>query len=58
MIRKGLVGIIEGFHKRNPLITGMGREELRGRMKGCWNGDRFAALLNEAVQAKATRTRR
>jgi len=32
MIQKGIVMLVDGFHKQNPLLPGMSREELRERM--------------------------
>src|SRR5262249_51728809 len=30
-LRKGLVNVLDGFHKQNPLVAGISKEELRGR---------------------------
>jgi selenocysteine-specific elongation factor len=51
IIRKGLVNAVEGFHKQNPLVAGMSREELRGQMIGV-EPVVFDSLLNEVVRGK------
>ena len=50
-IRKGLVNNIDGFHKQNPLVAGMSREELRVRLTGV-DPTVFDRVLDEAVKAK------
>jgi len=50
VIRKGIVNILDLFHKQNPLVAGMGREELRNRLTNV-SPDVFDRMLNEAIQA-------
>jgi selenocysteine-specific elongation factor len=49
--RKGLVAIVDGFHKQNPLVGGISREELRRRFRDLLP-QVFEHLLQEAVQTK------
>jgi selenocysteine-specific elongation factor len=51
VIRKGLVTVVDGFHKQNPLVAGMSREQLRGRITGVEPAV-FDQLLDEAMRAK------
>src|SRR5579864_4553186 len=51
IVRKGLVNAVDSFHQQNPLVTGMSREELRGRLTGV-EPTVFDHLLDEAVKAK------
>ncbi len=44
MIQKGMVTLVEGFHRENPLLPGMSREELRERM-----GKVEASVLEQIV---------
>jgi selenocysteine-specific elongation factor len=50
IIRKGIVNILDQFHRQNPLVAGMGREELRNRLTNV-SPDVFDRMLNEAIQA-------
>ncbi|MGA8489961.1 MAG: selenocysteine-specific translation elongation factor [Terriglobales bacterium] len=50
-VRKDLISALEAFHKRNPLVAGMSREELRGRFSEV-APTVFDSLLDEAVRAK------
>jgi selenocysteine-specific elongation factor len=49
-ITKELLEIVSEFHKANPLVNGIGREELRER--GRMRGEIFAAILNRLAQSK------
>jgi selenocysteine-specific elongation factor len=51
VIRKGLISVVDGFHKQNPLVAGMSREELRGEMTTVEPAV-FDHLLDEAVKVK------
>jgi selenocysteine-specific elongation factor len=51
IIRQGLVNAVEAFHKHNPLVAGMSREELRGRLTGVEPAV-LDHLLDEAVKAQ------
>lgn len=51
LVRKDLVSALEAFHKRNPLVAGMSKEELRGQFSEC-APEVFEAVFNEALQAK------
>ncbi len=51
MVRKGLVPVLDAFHKRNPLDAGMSQEELRG----CFSEvapEIFASVFEDALQTK------
>jgi selenocysteine-specific elongation factor len=51
LVRKDLISALEAFHKRNPLVAGMSKEELRGQFsEGA--PEVFEAVFNEALQAK------
>ncbi len=50
-VRKDLVSTLEAFHKRNPLVAGMSKEELRGQFSEV-APEVFEAVFNEALQAK------
>jgi len=50
MIQKGLLMVLDGFHKQNPLAPGMSREELRGRFRNV-SPEVFDSLLQEAIRA-------
>src|SRR5580692_8173322 len=51
LVRKDLVSALETFHKRNPLVAGMSKEELRGRFSEV-APEVFEAVFNEVLQAK------
>src|SRR5580692_5427933 len=51
LVRKDLVSALETFHKRNPLVAGMSKEELRGRFSEVAPAV-FEAVFNEVLQAK------
>jgi selenocysteine-specific elongation factor len=51
LIRKGLVSVLDGFHKHNALVAGMSREELRGRFSEV-APTVFASVFDEALQSK------
>jgi selenocysteine-specific elongation factor len=51
LVRKDLVSALEAFHKRNPLVAGMSKEELRGQFSEV-TPEIFEAVFNEALQAK------
>src|SRR5215469_17501525 len=50
-IRKSLMTSLDAFHKENPLVAGMSREELRGQLTGI-EPVVFDHLLDEAVKSK------
>jgi selenocysteine-specific elongation factor len=51
LVRKDLISALEAFHKRNPLVAGMSKEELRGQFSEV-APEVFEAVFNEALQAK------
>ena len=51
-VRKGLVPVLDAFHKLNPLDAGMSKEELRGRFSEV-APEIFAKVLEEALQVKS-----
>ena len=51
IVRKGLLTVVDGFHKQNPLVAGVSREELRGRFPDLLP-QVFEHLLQEAVRTK------
>ena len=51
LVRKDIVSALEAFHKRNPLVAGMSKEELRGQFSEV-TPEIFEAVFNEALQAK------
>jgi len=50
-VREDLVSTLEAFHKRNPLVAGMSKEELRGQFSEV-APEIFEAVFNEVLQAK------
>jgi selenocysteine-specific elongation factor len=50
LIRKDLTSALETFHKRNPLVAGMSKEELRGGFSAI-APEVFDHLLNEMVRS-------
>jgi selenocysteine-specific elongation factor len=51
LVRKDLISALEAFHKRNPLVAGMSKEELRGQFSDV-APEVFEAVFSEALQAK------
>jgi selenocysteine-specific elongation factor len=51
IVRKALVTLVDGFHKQNPLVAGISREQLRGRFQDLLP-QVFEHLLQEAVRTK------
>jgi selenocysteine-specific elongation factor len=51
LVRKDLISALDAFHKRNPLVAGMSKEELRGHFSEV-APEIFESVLNEAVRAK------
>src|SRR5579863_1490016 len=51
LVRKDLMSALEAFHKRNPLVAGMSKEELRGRFSDV-PPTVFDSVFNEALEAK------
>jgi selenocysteine-specific elongation factor len=51
LVRKDLISALEAFHKRNPLVAGMSKEELRGRFSEVVP-EVFEGVFSEALQAK------
>ena len=56
-LRGEILGVLGDFHRRNPLKTGMSREELRGRAGGA-DERVFASLLGGLEAEGAARTER
>jgi selenocysteine-specific elongation factor len=48
---KMLLSILDPFHKKNPLLSGMNKDELRGQMPGV-AAEVFARVLGDAVTQK------
>src|SRR6266567_1141124 len=48
--RKSLIQVISGFHRQNPLVAGMSRQELRERLAGL-EPEVFAKIFDDAVTA-------
>jgi len=48
--RKSLIQILGGFHRQNPLVAGMTKEELRGHFVGL-APEAFAKIFDDAVTA-------
>jgi len=51
LVRQDLISALEVFHKRNPLVAGMSKEELRGQFSEVAPAV-FEGVLYEALQAK------
>jgi selenocysteine-specific elongation factor len=51
LIRRDFISALDGFHKHNALVAGMGKEELRARFSEV-APEVFDNVLNEALQAK------
>jgi selenocysteine-specific elongation factor len=49
--QKGLVRVVESFHRQNPLVQGMNKEALREQLNAV-APDLFAKMLDDAVKAK------
>jgi selenocysteine-specific elongation factor len=49
--RKSLIQILSGFHRRNPLVAGMTKEELRGHFVGL-APEAFTRIFDDAVLAR------
>ena len=50
-VRKDLISALDAFHKRNALVAGMSKEELRGQFSEV-APEVFETVFNEALQAK------
>jgi len=50
-IRKNLLATLDSFHRRNPLVSGMSREELRGHFTDA-SSEIFAHAIESAVREK------
>jgi selenocysteine-specific elongation factor len=50
-VRKDLISALDAFHKHNPLVAGMSKEELRGRFSEV-TPTVFAQVFDEALQGK------
>ena len=50
LLRKGMSQAVDGFHKENPLATGMPKENLRERLAGV-EPEIFAAVFDDAVRS-------
>jgi selenocysteine-specific elongation factor len=51
LVRKLLISALDAFHKRNALVAGMSKEELRGQFSEV-TPEVFEGVFNEALQAK------
>ena len=51
LVRKDLISALDAFHKRNALVVGMSKEELRGQFSEV-TPEVFEGVFNEALQAK------
>jgi selenocysteine-specific elongation factor len=51
LVRKDLISALDAFHKRNALVAGMSKEELRGQFSEV-TPEVFEGVFNEALQAK------
>jgi selenocysteine-specific elongation factor len=51
LVRKDLISALDAFHKHNPLVAGMGKEELRGRFSEV-TPTVFTHVFDEALRAK------
>jgi selenocysteine-specific elongation factor len=51
LVRKDLISALDAFHKRNALVAGMSKEELRGQFSEV-RPEVFEGVFNEALQAK------
>jgi selenocysteine-specific elongation factor len=51
LVCKDLVSALDAFHKRNALVAGMSKEELRGRFSEV-APEAFASLIDRMLQAK------
>jgi selenocysteine-specific elongation factor len=49
LVRKDLLSALDAFHKRNALVAGMSKEELRGHFSGV-APEVFASIFDEAVR--------
>jgi selenocysteine-specific elongation factor len=50
-LRSGILSTLDDFHKRNPLVAGMSKEELRGRSAQA-SGDVFLRTIEDLIQGK------
>ncbi len=50
-LRTGMVHVLDGFHKQNPLVGGISKEELRGRFPEV-EPQVFEQIFQEALQQK------
>jgi selenocysteine-specific elongation factor len=51
LVRNDLISALDAFHKRNALVEGMSKEELRGQFSEV-TPEVFEGVFNEALQAK------
>jgi selenocysteine-specific elongation factor len=51
LVRKDLISALDAFHKHNALVSGMSKEELRGRFSEV-PPTVFASVFDEALKAK------
>jgi selenocysteine-specific elongation factor len=51
LVREDLISALDAFHKRNALVAGMSKEELRGQFSEV-TPEVFEGVFNEALQAK------
>lgn len=51
LVRNGILSALDDFHKRNPLVGAMSKEELRGRFSDA-SADVFSRALEELVQSR------
>jgi selenocysteine-specific elongation factor len=51
LLRQNLVSSLDRFHRRNPLVPGIGKEELRGQLEGALPSV-FEQFFDEAIRTK------
>jgi selenocysteine-specific elongation factor len=50
-LRQSLISSLDRFHRKNPLVPGIGKEELRGQLEGVLPSV-FEQFFDEAIQTK------
>jgi len=50
-VRTGMTSMLDAFHKRNPLVAGMGKEDLRGHLCDV-SPEIFAQVFEDSVRAR------
>lgn len=54
-LETNIIKVLQDFHRRNPLKTGMGKEELRNKIKVKIKGKLFDEVLDYFIQQKVIR---